>query len=348
MKPLAPLLATAYGRPREAGDWPPRKILLIRRNGIGDMICALPLVRRVRAAFPAARIDLLASERNAPILERLALLDRVLVYRRGSGLLRNHYFNLRRFMRPLRDERYDLVVAIAGGFSKLLAVITYATGIPRRIGFVPAAGHALDFCFNVPVAQPASREHQIERCLRLAEALGLPPVPIEVGFPVGGDDERYARGTMAAHGLHDRAFVLYNVSSSRPESSWPAAAIAHVAAALERRHGLPTLACGLPQDAPTLRATGLPHAVTPGVHQYAALVRESRFLMCSDGGAMHVAAAMKTPAFVLFATADPQVWRPWGVPFAYVRSGSRVADIALEPVLERLAQWLPTLKDWSG
>src|SRR5207248_2050979 len=149
--------------------------------------------------------------------------------------------------------RYDLVVAIAGGFSKLLAVITYATGIPRRIGFVPAAGHALDFCFNVPVAQPASREHQIERCLRLAEALGLPPVAIEVGFPVGGDDERYARETMAAHGLHNRGFVLYNASSSRPESSWPAAAIAHVA-----------------------------------------------------------------------------------------------AELGLEPVLERLAQWLPTLKDWSG
>src|SRR5207248_7086650 len=135
IRALEALLGAAYGTPRRDAVWPPRKILLIRRNGIGDMICALPLVRRVRAGFPAARIDLLASERNAPILERLALLDRVLVYRRGSGLLRNHYFNLRRFMRPLREERYDLVIAIAGGFSKLLAVITYATGIPRRIGF---------------------------------------------------------------------------------------------------------------------------------------------------------------------------------------------------------------------
>src|ERR671935_258364 len=139
MKLLAPLLAAAYGQPREEGAWPPRKILLIRRNGIGDMICALPLVRRVRAAFPRARIDMLASERNAPILAGGPLVDRVLVYRRGRGLMRNHYFNLRRFMRPVREARYDLAIAITGGFSRLVAVIAYATGVPRRVGFVPAA-----------------------------------------------------------------------------------------------------------------------------------------------------------------------------------------------------------------
>src|SRR5438105_13899320 len=66
MKPLAPLLATAYGRLREARDWPPRKILLIRRNRIGGMICALPHVRRVRPASPAARISVLSRERKPP------------------------------------------------------------------------------------------------------------------------------------------------------------------------------------------------------------------------------------------------------------------------------------------
>src|SRR5438874_2146457 len=92
--------------------------------------------------------------------------------RRSSGgvfMRRNHYLSLRRFMAPVRAERYDLVVAITGAFSKLVAVITYATGVARRIGFVPARAHALDFCYSEPVAQPAVREHQIERCLRLAE-----------------------------------------------------------------------------------------------------------------------------------------------------------------------------------
>ena len=45
MRVLESLLALAYGAPRrEPAGGTPRKILLIRRNGIGDMICALPLV----------------------------------------------------------------------------------------------------------------------------------------------------------------------------------------------------------------------------------------------------------------------------------------------------------------
>lgn len=343
IRALEALLGAAYGTPRREAAWPPRKILLIRRNGIGDMICALPLVRRVRAGFPDARIDVLASERNAPILQDLGIVERVLIYRRGRGFLRNHYFNLRRFMRPVRAERYDLVVAITGAFSKLVAVITHATGVPRRVGFVPAGGHALDFCYSDPLPQPAIREHQIERCLRLGEPLAIPPVDIDVRFALRAPDERWADEALAARRLPAGQYVLYNASASRPESSWSAAAIAETARALRARHGLATLASGLPSDEALLRATGLPYAVTPSVHQFAALVRRSLFLMCSDGGAMHVAAAMNTPAFVLFASADPEAWRPWGVPFGYVRSGSRVGEISVESVLARLSEWLPAL-----
>src|SRR5205085_3221748 len=109
------------------------------------------------------------------------------------------------------------------------------------------------------------------------------------------------------------------------------------------RHGLATLACGLPQDAPLLAGTGLAHVVTPSVHQFAALVRRSLFLMCTDGGAMHVAAAMNTPAFVLFATAEPDTWRPWGVPFSCVRSGRRVADITVDSVFGCPIHCVPAL-----
>jgi ADP-heptose:LPS heptosyltransferase len=343
MRPLAALLALAYGRP-VAARAEPRKVLLIRRNGIGDMICALPLLRRIRAGFPRARLDVLASERNACILENLPIVDRVLVYRRGQGLRRNHYFNLPRVARPIRAEGYDVVVAITGGFSKLIAVITYATGVPRRVGFIPAAGHALDFCFNLAVPQPSVREHQIERCLRLAEPLGLSGGEIDVSFALRAEHESFAAQTIAAQGLRKHEYVLYNASSSRPESSWTPSAIARTAAELKRRRGLRLLPCGIAQDRAALEEIGLPYVVTPTVQHFAALVRDSLFLMCSDGGAMHVAASMKTPAFVLFASADPETWRPWGVPFGYVRSGSRVDELAVEPVLEKLEQWLAPMQ----
>ncbi|MBV9361761.1 MAG: glycosyltransferase family 9 protein [Betaproteobacteria bacterium] len=270
-------------------------------------------------------------------------MDRVIVYRRGSGLLRNHYFNLPRLVRPIRDEGYDITIAIAGGFSKLLAVITYATGSPRRLGFIPPAGHALEFCFSVPVLQPIAREHQIERCLRLAEPLDIPPSEIDVSFPLSPEHETWAEKQIADHGLRARKYALFNVSSARPEGRWTARSIKQTVEWLSHRHCVPTLLCGVGEDRELLRGIGSPSVVTPSVHHFAALTWQSRFLICSDGGPMHVAAAMSTPAFVLFASADPAAWRPWGVPFAYVRSGTRVADLGVEAVMQKLEEWLPTI-----
>ena len=116
------MLALAFGSPRQGEVHEPRKILVIRRNGIGDMICALPLIRHLHGAWPSARIDVLASPRNAPILGGVPLVSGVHLYRRGAGLMRNHYLNLRPLLRPIRDARYDLAIAANGRFSKLVAV----------------------------------------------------------------------------------------------------------------------------------------------------------------------------------------------------------------------------------
>lgn len=337
------MLALAYGAPATEAKGAPQKILVIRRNGIGDMICALPLIRHLQRAYPAARIDVLASARNAPILARVPGVSAVHVYQRGQGLMRNHYFNLRRLLRPVREARYDLAVAANGGFSRLVAVIAYATGVPRRVGFVPRAGHALDFCFNLGVPQPEAREHQIERCLRLLEPLGIARGEIDVSFNLAPEHEAYADRTLA--GMQHP--MLFNASASRAASAWPAASIAAVAKALERRHGLRTLVCGLAAERASVEAAGLGFVETPSVMHFAALVRRARFLMCGDGGPMHVAAAMGTPVFVLFSsTTDPQMWRPWGVPFGYRVSTGEIARISANEALAGVDEWLAG--KWSG
>jgi ADP-heptose:LPS heptosyltransferase len=311
------------------------------------MICALAVVRRLRAAFPRARIDMLASERNANLVA--GLVDHVHVYRKGRGLLRNHYFNLPRVVAPIRAANYDVVIAIAGGFSKLLAVVTYATRIPCRIGFVPREGHPLAFSYNVALSVPDVREHQIERCLRLLQPLGINDGLIDVTFPLGIEHETYARQFLIAHELKRRCFAVYNASSTRASCTWPTERIAALAVELKRRAGLPLVICCTPEDQALLErireAAGesLVTVATPTVHHFAALVRQARILITGDGGPAHVAAAMKTPAFVLFGAAEPEIWRPYGVPYAYVKSGGDLARLAVPEVLGPLLGWLPTV-----
>lgn len=344
-----------YGRPPvrpgtfEAGKV--KKVLLIRRNGIGDMICALPLIRQIRNSWPHVRLDMLCSESNARLLTDHKLVDQIYVYRRGNGIFRNHYLNLPSLIKPIREEGYDLVIAIKGGFSPLLAIITYATQARWRLGYVPSKGHPLDFCLNLKIELPKEREHQVESCLRFLDPLGIPrPVSVNLNFSLTTPQQEYAEHLMNDLKLKHKGFAVFNASAVRYESRWTSESLAKAATELKQKYNLPVILCGIPQDQELLNDTQkrasaaiVKSVLPPTIHHFAALVSQSKFLLCGDGGPMHVAAAMGTPAFVLFSATDPQIWRPYNIPFAYAHHGRLVSDITVKEVMTELDQWVPGL-----
>ena len=60
-------------------------------------------------------------------------------------------------------------------------------------------------------------------------------------------------------------------------------------------------------------------------------------VICPDGGAMHLAAALAKPVVALFGDSPVARWRPWAVAHRVLRPDSGdLADLPLEPVLEAL------------
>lgn len=349
------LLSFAYGTPPPVTTpFDPtkiRKVLIIRRNGYGDMICTLPLLRSLKAAWPNVQLDILAGEQNGAILDHLNLVQNVHRYTRGRGLLRNHYLHLPRVLSPIHAKNYDLLIVVKAGFSPLLGVIAWATRIPWRLGYIPSHGHSLDFCLNLTVELPVEREHQVHSCMRLLQPLGIPQRPLDFSLHLTPEHQRRADETLAVAGLAGKPYALFNLSSERYESRWLPEAAAQTALGLERQHHLRTLLCGLPRDRDLMEQVRkrAPSAIAlttepPSLHDFAALTQRAHFLLCGDGGPMHVAAATATPAFVLFSATDPQIWKPLGVPFEFVQRSRFVADISASDVLRKLDAWIPTLR----
>ena len=74
---------------------------------------------------------------------------------------------------------------------------------------------------------------------------------------------------------------------------------------------------------------------TPDLKTLIAALSLAGRVVCPDGGAMHLAAALGKPVVALFGDSPVNRWRPWGVPHRVVRPESRdLADLPLEPVLE--------------
>jgi ADP-heptose:LPS heptosyltransferase len=79
----------------------------------------------------------------------------------------------------------------------------------------------------------------------------------------------------------------------------------------------------------------LAKVATPDLATLIAALSLADRVICPDGGAMHVAAALGKPIVALWADSPVERWRPWQVPHRVVRPESRnLADLELGPVLD--------------
>lgn len=91
------------------GRRPPRKILVIRYQALGDVFATFPFVSDLRTRFPEAQIDLIVREDYADLPARMSMFHKVYPLRRtgsGWGVLRAFF----RLWPRLFFTRYDVVL----------------------------------------------------------------------------------------------------------------------------------------------------------------------------------------------------------------------------------------------
>ena len=157
-------------------------ILLVQLDHLGDAILTSPMLPRLRAAYPGARIDVLASPSNRSVFAADPHVDRVLVaeknwFARGPGgrALGSAVWRLGRSLRP---ERYDLGIDVRGDV--LTVLVLAIAGCRRRVGWAMGGGGFL--LTDVATWEPG--RHEVRSRMALLDALGLPedgPPRVSVG-----------------------------------------------------------------------------------------------------------------------------------------------------------------------
>src|ERR1700722_5764943 len=96
------------------------KLLVVKRDKLGDMLLATPLLRALRERLPSSEIDVLASEYNAWVVKANPCISPVFSYPRvriGKRLsLRNGAVQLAQIL-ELRRRKFDAVIVAQGEYS---------------------------------------------------------------------------------------------------------------------------------------------------------------------------------------------------------------------------------------
>jgi ADP-heptose:LPS heptosyltransferase len=328
-------------------------ILVVRRDNIGDLVCTTPLFSALRQRFPDAWIGALVNSYNAPVLQGNPDVDEIFAYRKlkhrepGDSLLSNLWTRYR-LIAALRRKRLDYVI-LAGNAAR-------ATVLARILGAKSVVGLAASHMPADVPAEPVEGRHEVEITFRLAQPLGIsgpPPAPSVVPDKAAVTRLRRDVATRLPGGAG--RLIGIHISARKPSQRWPIERFAELIRAITRHPGAGVLLFWSPgpendprhpgddEKAQTLalelRSLPLFPVPTRGLGELIAGLSLCDRVICSDGGAMHLAAALAKPIVCLFGQSDAARWHPWGVPHALLQPASRdVRDIDVVGVLDALGR----------
>lgn len=288
-----------------------RRILVLRRCCLGDVLLTTPLLATLDAAFPDAELIYATGAWSRAALVGNPHVDRVITLPD-----RPHARDWLTVVRRLRRGRCDL--ALLPERSPLMHLAAWLAGIPRRVG-LDSAGRGFALTDPVPVT---GVRHETERALDLARALGLTPATPSPLYRPGEDARERVASLLAAGGVTGDVLVVHPGGGANPGVTmagkrWPPERFAAVADHLHERHGLAVCLVGVPDDraavaacATRLRAPALDLAGRLSLDELGALCARARLYLGNDSGATHLAVACGAPTVAVFGPTDPAMYGP--------------------------------------
>ncbi len=275
----------------------PKRILLIRLKGIGDVILSTPLLRALRKKFPTAEIHFLTRPVSGPILQKNPNLDRLILHPEKHESLRKKW----EFIRSLRKSRYDWVLDLAA--EPRSAWLTLATGAPLRAGF---AFRVRKWAFTHPIPKNKVRKYQAEVNLDILRFLNVPDDGNRTELFIPEKDlqwaeELFARGEMA--GL--KWEIGLNPTGSWPSKRWSPDQWKELVLLIFGQLGVKPILFGGPGDKALIGEirSGLEDKtlVKPEttLFQAAAFISKLDLLVGADGTPQHLAQALGTRSLTL-------------------------------------------------
>ncbi|MXZ01572.1 lipopolysaccharide heptosyltransferase II [Candidatus Poribacteria bacterium] len=288
------------------------KILVIRVDGIGDLLNATPAIALLRESYPSAEITVLARPLNAPVLIGNSDVDRILIFDR-KGKHRGISVRLQ-FYRQLRRERFQLVVAMQTAMWSHL--VAFLSGAPYRLGryqkrFRSTLTHAWRGQYR------KGETHEVDRNLELVRLICNGDGQRKLIFHLSPDEVAAAKANLASWGITPETFLIgIHPGGSSFDKRWPEKQYAELADRLSHQYNAKILLLRGPEESELVRniqaameSPAISYAPET-IRELGALLSCCDLVVCNDSGPMHLAAALDVPMVAIFGPTDHVAWHP--------------------------------------
>ncbi len=327
-----------------------KKILFIRRDNIGDLICTTPAIRAVRRKYPDAKIGILVHTYNADIIRNNPDINEIYVYQKAKHIPEKHKFSVwldnLKVIKKIRKEKYDAAVG-CGSYSPGVAKYTFLSGAKIRIGHYKK--DARNFFYSRPVVEPLKDAHEVLRTFNLLSPLGITGQPGElILIPDGSEIKKIEAVKNHFDNDAKKPFLAVVISARIKKNKWTIEKFISLIKSLLMQNAAHILLLWAPGSKNSATFPGddksahqiigffdndiLPYP-TPTLRSLIAAISLSDIVLTLDTGSLHMSAAVKKPTIALMTNAKASRWYPWKTKSIVITAEQCVEDIIVDDVL---------------
>ncbi len=279
------------------------KILVLELWGIGDVVMMSAVLAPLRRAYPDAEISVLCQEHGREVLRENKEIGSFVCFTFPWTAFRHKYHfwtwdsrGLWRTLKALRQEKFDLLLDARGDpRNDLLAFLIGARRIVAR-------------------SHGPRREHRVEHWKELLRRLDIPLVDLSPSITLTNEERAEAAAFLTQHFPEKpRTVIAVHPGARIITRRWPMERFREVLRGL-RADGHDKVLVFVEPDGYGQELSQEKGVIPVQVSLRRMIVILSRVdvLICNDGGAMHLAAAVGARVVAVFGPTDPVVFAPYG------------------------------------
>lgn len=293
-------------------------IAIFRALQLGDMLCIIPTVRAIRAAFPKASITLIGLPWQIDLVKRFPnYFDSFVEFPGWPGLPEIPWEAERSvaFLKKMQERKFDLVFQMQGN-----GILTNSMCLLWDGKFTVGLRKSSEFISKGIYTISEDTDHEILRFLKILEPIGIEPKGTHLEFPISEDERQLFHASRETLGIRNKKYVCIHPGARDPKRRWSLENFAQVADAVYQ-HGYEVVLTGSVFEsdimnklaslatAPVINSVERLNDVSLG--HLAAIINSSSLLVSNDTGVSHIASALKVPSVIIFSPfSDQNRWAP--------------------------------------
>lgn len=324
-----------------------KKILIIKRHQLGDMICTLPMIWSVRKFFTDAEITLVTKNSSGfnDIFENSKMpVDSVINYNSG-------FESLIYIIKSLKDKQIDLaIIPSTVVFSNTNHLIAYISKVKFRVGVnsIDYEKNKVSYMLNVKkdFLWGINKTHQIERNLDVIRQIGIPVTNQFIKININEQNNSFAENFLAQHNISKYNLLIgLHPGAAKTQNIWDFKNYTELMNLLHQTYNCCFYISQGPDDNMTIqnlenylknKFPAINYIKYSGeLMKNAAIIAKTNLFISNDTGIMHLASGLNIPLICLFGPTNAFEWGPIGKSMVSIQSvNENVNNITVSQVFE--------------